>query len=296
MNRKGIYRGIAALFAMLVVFGLATAVSQASILASLLQNGQNVLKDESGEKVFDADGSLSITVGDVIWGAYKIGNNGSTSLDNQLYLVVAQQIDTFVGNHFTMKAVDPISNPLRAGYTLNTWTGRADINAGAMVAVFDKATGFSNDVNGISVPLASLILSLNTEGVFEASFGISQPGDFFEGDALYTSGFSLATLYLVPPTTPLGSYVGGLTVLQNNATDVVFNDANYFFLNPTPYEAIVTLGSFSGANAPEINADYDIINKTNVVVNATIVPEPASLAVWSLLAGAVGLVRLRRRR
>jgi hypothetical protein len=163
----------------------------------------------------------------------------------------------------------------------------------------------------LTSPAAALITTIATEGTFEASFGLADGGDFFEGTTkkvIAATDFlsNISVISQTPASVTMGNYDAGLSALDNNTTDIVFNklvtaqDLSLHF-------ASVSSGAFSGAadiNGGVLNpithhysgGAYDFKDKADITVNASIVPEPFSILIWSLLAGIFGSVWFVRRR
>jgi hypothetical protein len=288
MNRGILKVCVVALF----LIGAGSTGAQASVLGTLLPGGENVLSDESREMYVDVNGNNTIDAGDVIYGLLKISSVSSNNIDNTLYLAMSMEVSS-------VTAIIPglysytMAPTTTSAYTLSTLTG-STVDAGAMLAIYDTLSGFSLDVTSMTTNMLSAIQTIASEGAFEASYGIGTANDYFQG-LLTISGLTPSSIIgTLPTTATLGYYTAGLSLLDNNAPGTLDpNTYVYDFTTGNWYHAILSNGAFSGAQ--NVNGGvYDIKDKTDITLKA--IPEPASLAVWSLVAGMVGLVVRRRRR
>ena len=194
-----------------------------------------------------------------------------------------------------------------------------DLNEDAFVAVFERAGGFSVDIDSFNIgdvpdviDAETLIDSIVGEGEFDFSagfrdeasggvgpFGLADTGDFFG----FQTDLSLAAINGALAGGPgaftnniqLGSFGGGLSVLDNNLGSVEFFD-NLVAVSPfgnTFAEVTITGGTFSAVGGTLENGIFPIINNADFQINA-VVPEPGSIAIWGSMLGFCGLTRRRR--
>jgi hypothetical protein len=293
-------RKVAVLFgAILLVVGM-TAVSQAALV---IQNGTNDLVDESKEVYVDVDHSGTINQGDVIYGLFKISTLNLNSTANTLYIVVSETFAAdptpyaIAGKTMYTFSFTPTT---QAGYTLSDLTGGA-IASNAFVAVYTDLSGnFSVDL--ATTPIAStatidgMIATITSEGTLLASYGIADSKDYFSGstDALTASIDYVANTALIATlTSSLGTYDAGISVLQDYTPGQLLTGSAGVYDDDTGdyHDGLVYSGTYSGTGTANV-----FENKLNMYFGANVVPEPASLVIWSLLTGVVGLARIRRRK
>lgn len=304
------------------LFALPVSSANAGVLTSLIgavpDGGPLALNDDSRDFFVDVDGSDGVTVGDVLFGVVQIDSTSPPNIDtdNQLYGVFSQTFETVV--------VDPTDGtasgtfaPTAGKYSLDTLTG-LDLNDDAFVAVFERAGGFSVDIDSFDIgdvlgvtDAETLIDSIVGEGAFDFSagfrdgaggvgpFGSPDTGDFFG----FQTDLSLAAIDGALTDGPgalanniqLGTFGGGLSVLDNNLSSVEFFD-NLVAVSPfgnTFAEVTITGGTFSAVGGTLENGIFPIINNADFQINA-VVPEPGSIAIWGCMLGFCGLTRRRR--
>ena len=188
------------------------------------------------------------------------------------------------------------------------------------LADMSTSTGFG----GIDSAITAI---LDAEGTVQATFGVSSLAgstDFFAFRTSDLGGLSplpdfvaggIALTETVVTSLSLGNFGGGLSVIDNFQPNKVIynrlipslftNSLGTFGLGSL-YDLAVVNGNFGGIlenpitgallqNAdPGLN-DISFVDNADVVINALVVPEPASACVWATLI-AVGGVSARRRR
>ena len=304
------------------LFALPVSSANAGVLTSLIgavpDGGPLALNDDSRDFFVDVDGSDGVTVGDVLFGVVQIDSTSPPNIDtnNQLYGVFSQTFETVVVD-LTDGTASGTFAPTAGKYSLDTLTG-LDLNDDAFVAVFERAGGFSVDIDSFDIgdvpgvtDAETLIDSIVGEGAFDFSagfrdgpggvgpFGLADTGDFFG----FQTDLSLAAINGALAGGPgaftnniqLGSFGGGLSVLDNNLGSVEFFD-NLVAVSPfgnTFAEVTITGGTFSAVGGGTLeNGIFPIINNADFQINA-VVPEPGSIAIWGML-GFCGLTRRRR--
>ena len=304
------------------LFALPVSSANAGVLTSLIGavpgGGPLALNDDSRDFFVDVDGSGGVTIGDVLFGVVQIDSTSPPNIDtdNQLYGVFSQTFET-VDVDITDGTASGTFAPTAGEFSLETLTG-LDLNEDAFVAVFERAGGFSVDIDSFNIgdvegviDAETLIDSIVDEGAFDFSagfrdeasggvgpFGLPDTGDFFG----FQTDLSLAGIDGALAVGPgeitnniqLGSFGGGLSVLDNNLGSVEFFD-NLVAVSPfgnTFAEVTITGGTFSAVGGTLENGIFPIINNADFQINA-VVPEPGSIAIWGML-GFCGLTRRRR--
>ena len=303
------------------LFALPVSSANAGVLTSLIGavpgGGPLALNDDSRDFFVDVDSSGGVTAGDVLFGVVQIDSTSPPNIDteNQLYGVFSQTFETVVVD-ITDGTASGTFAPTAGDFSLDTLTG-LDLNDDAFVAVFERAGGFSVDIDSFNIgdvpgvtDAETLIDSIVGEGAFDFSagfrdgaggvgpLGLADTGDFFG----FQTDLSLAAIDgalaggpgAVPNNIQLGSFGGGLSVLDNNLGSVEFFD-NLAAVSPfgnTFAEVTITGGTFSAVGGTLENGIFPIINNADFQINA-VVPEPGSIAIWGML-GFCGLTRRRR--
>ena len=308
------------------LFALPVSSVDAGVLTSLI-SGANAtplqLNDDSRDFFVDIDSSGGVSVGDVLFGVVQIDSTSppNISTENQLYGVFSQTFETI--------GIDPGDGtasgtfaPTTGDFSLNDLiSGSGEVvNDDAFVAVFERAGGFSVDIDSFNIgdvpgvtDAESLIDSIADEGVFDFSagfrdgagaapgpLGLADTGDFFG----FQTDLSLATINGALAAGPegilnsiqLGSFGGGLSVLDNNLGPGVQFFDNLLAVSPfgnTFAELTITGGTFSAVGGTPENDIFPIINNADFTINA-VVPEPGSIAIWGGMLGFCGLTRRRR--
>ena len=305
------------------LFALPVSSANAGVLTSLIEavpgGGPLALNDDSRDFFVDVDSSGGVTAGDVLFGVVQIDSTSPPNIDtdNQLYGVFSQTFDSVVVD-ITDGTASGTFVPTAGEFSLETLTG-LDLNEDAFVAVFERAGGFSVDIDSFNIgdvegviDAETLIDSIVDEGAFDFSagfrdeasggvgpFGLADTGDFFG----FQTDLSLAAINGALAGGPgaftnniqLGSFGGGLSVLDNNLGSVEFFD-NLVAVSPfgnTFAEVTITGGTFSAVGGTLENGIFPIINNADFQINA-VVPEPGSIAIWGSMLGFCGLTRRRR--
>ena len=325
---------ICGLIAALCVLGnTADAGTWLSALAGSPNN--LTVEDDSREVFVDADNSGSITAGDALVGyarADALQPGGDPG--NSLYAVFSQTFGPITptpgGLGGTVYSGSFIPTPLGAPGALDTIlptiNGATPISAGAMIAVVDtNGAPFSSNLITDALPPLGGVLGgiggvLDAEGSLGATFGIGAMSDFFAfqtselggGSGLpdfVTGGIGLTEGVLT--SLQLGNFGAGLSVIDNPFAGTAFyNRVIPSIFNGIGagnlYDLAVVNGNFGGINQGGGPADLvqnatpganhlNFINNADLVVNATVVPEPASLLGFAAI-GIAGVVGRRRRR
>ncbi len=288
--------------AVICATGLST---EASILGKYLtfDGAPDDLVGISRASIFDGDGSLDTSVGDVIYGFVSISDTdlGDPSPDEIAVLFAAQILDSTVdggGNTvFRMGAVDPTTNAgANASYTLSTLINDAGLSpqvdpsrapAGASASdalgVVVTATG----INPLSPELGSLADFAPAGFAYEATLGFDPASTLSAGDFLQFQPLGVAGI--------VGGLAGGFSIFDDPfGSSVIYlpvDAARFDTGASTPHD----ISLFNGVifDNTSSSSPWDFTGASNFQLNA--VPEPASVATWSLLAFA-GLVALRIRR
>jgi hypothetical protein len=191
-----------------------------------------------------------------------------------------------------------------------------------VVPELDVLNDFDTGVLPTMAAAISKIVSAPNTIAFTA--GYRDPEDFFMFETLALT-LGVDDFVLAPALAPLlagklGSFTGGFSILDNFLPFTTFNDvltqamsasairnsavADYDGLAVPvqltgggpgkSYEMILENPAFSGGK----NSAADFTDNVDARVNATVIPEPASFAIWGLLAVAAGALtwfRGRRR-
>jgi len=208
--------------AVALAFGLATSAGAVTINGGLTSGALNTIEDQDREAYIDANGDGLISVGDVFIGVVRIDNFLPAGLqaNNQVYGIISNQIIGFTPLGLIQAvALGPTTV---AGLTLADLTGDAN-NTGAMVAVYDAAAPFSQDLinNPTGPSMLDMIDLITGEGTLRLATGIVDPtagNDYLT--AYVGAGFGVGSpngIFTVTPTSAnFGNYGGGLSVMYNN--------------------------------------------------------------------------------
>lgn len=200
--------------------------------------------------------------------------------------------------------------------------GGAGFGAGAMIAIVEKSGGFSADLGTDDLPalggvVGAITSILDAEGTLAFSAGIANATDFFAFESALLSAANdfvaggIDVTENVSTSFNLGTFGAGLSVIDNNMGPLVtFNETleTEYFVNNTStlygqgdkFDVAVVSGTYNGIStgnplSPLVQGGgLNFINNADLVVNATVVPEPATFTSWAILA--VGGVMYRRRR
>jgi hypothetical protein len=294
-------------------------IAHAGILASFLVNGQNTLEDGSREvfiDLVDSDSNpltTSIDVGDVLIGFSKMTGiepydslPGPDSTPNSVYAIFSQQF-SFVGAD-----LDASSDLFRkfefapttaAGLKLSDLLGVLNpggIGDGMVAVVSHASSAFSVDLANTSpgdrgagpagIDFADYLDVLLDEGTLDLVFGKSVVGDFFKGQTGTTIDdtedfiASFANLANTSVGENLVNFEAELSLLYDGMPSVLVTS-----------KGIVTGGTarlpLAGENPDGI---FTFTDDADLLFDAQVVPEPATIAMWSVFA--TGLLALRRRR
>ena len=296
------------LLATMIVVLLTAGSAHASLLLSFVpaDGVEDQLRDSSSAVLEDRDNTnassafASVTVGDVIFGWAQISgvgpkNTGYPPADGRRLFVV-----------FSAKVVGITTTPTETIIDL----GYNDVGSNKLVDLVPAAIGPKDGrhpgTKGASE--IAVILSgpnqLSGSGLSAADFKNKTPGKGF-----FSPGFSYeATVGLVDPAQDFfqvklslggAEELGGFTVMDASGSygnDVDFVPVHDPFAPGSPLEDATgavrrpEVGLSGGIS--ESKGDYDFVDNARFSINA--VPEPASVAVWSLLA--IGCVAFGRRR
>jgi hypothetical protein len=286
----------------LVLGCFAANVQAGAVFQKFLGNGDNILKDNSvGLVAFKntdpttGGSTTNIGVGDILQGVIRIDQNTQgnpyTATDTD-QLIIAYSFTLAAGTHGAAFDLAPTTNPL---YTLSAMLPtQIPVNTtGSIFAVLDGTSG----VNPTAVPLAAAELALDDKTVYSLDLigGIAAANDFL-GTQLATT--SIAVVAGLTPTDQFGTDKGGLSVLVND-TNNIFHTAvpvNDFSFSPTGLHDIGYSGTLLGASPDQKTNGYLFGDSTNVELNVTVTPEPASLVMWGIGFGIAAVVAYRRRK
>jgi hypothetical protein len=201
----------------------------------------------------------------------------------------------------------------------------------AMIAFIEVAGGFSEDLTSVALGgsgvLSKITGILDAEGTVAFTAGISDPADFF---AFETAILTASTNYItggvaltdtILTTLSLGNFGAGLSITDNFlGPNVIFNRVleTLFFHNNgagmtfgfdtvamvnEKYDLTIFNGNFGGIfenpgtvqNGSSAAGELSFINNADAAVNATVIPEPASVAIW-FGVGVIGFACVRRQR
>ncbi len=283
------------------------ATSSSSVHGSVLtewvsaDGDQNILEDSSLSNQDGTGALFAPNVGDVIYGWARI-----SKIRNSDFSDVGYPADTLaVVFSAKVTSFDAVSKTYTLGYNDIDNTGDSDptndhrlvdllpsflgpkagragtLGANEIAVIISNPNGFTDDKDKFKE--GTLFDVANNPGTsYEATVGLVDPvQDFLE----------------VNFDNPLGGFneLGGFTVMD--ASGSYGNGGGIIYI------PVYGLTNFAGATkTPEVGlfgailgggfSGYDYTDKANFLINP--IPEPASVAVWSLLA--VGLVAVGRRR
>jgi hypothetical protein len=287
------------------------------------------LEDNSREQFYDNDGNGGISQGDTLVGFLKIDsyNPPSSAANNEMYVVFSQTFNTDFHDEF-FAGTNPrhrysgtfIATPDSSPQSLENLLGKPSgtFAPGSILAFVEKAGGFSQVLDtgyDLSGGVAAAITAiLKPEGTVAFTAGLGNPNDFF---AYQTQKLTAANDFVINPgvtknigtSIALGNFGAGLSVLDNYMMNVTFNQviSSSFSLDDTAtdygtdvngykYDIGVVNGNFGGicqnpttCTQTVQNMPEGFVNNTDIVLNATAVPEPNDLALLGLGLGLLGL-------
>jgi hypothetical protein len=261
-------------------------------------NGINTWQDQSLEVVIDADNNGFISNGDILYGFARLDSQTTPAnalITDSTYIVFSQQVVNYdVGDIYIEFA--PTTN---VSYTLSALTGDA-IDSNAFLAIYQNVAGFGDLVVNNAGNAANI--ATISAGQFILSAGIGETDDFFTAQAVNPGAVNLN--FVVDDGADVAFFGAGLTILeQPGLPAVVFaGDVSAIelgTLTQTFHELRISGGTVSGRGVAALNPNpYSFINQLQATVNVEqIVPEPASMLVWSGLSiVGFGLAAARKRR
>ena len=279
------------MLAMSVFIGALARSGLASVLtdAALADGVQDVLSDSS-KALLDDNGAPGLSVGDVLYGFAQISGvspdfAGAYPPDasTRLIIVFSAEIKSVSGTTFTLGKATSGSHKLSdlLPASLDPKFGR---KSGDEIAVVISGPKILSSLSAADFAGGS---AFDSGYKYEATIGLADlANDFFEVDFVKGAGTR--------------NELGGFSVLD--ASGSYGNGPGIEYLPATNPDDGTTLKDFSGTlKRPEVGfvstifsvpGEYDYNDIAKFSINA--VPEPASVAVWSLLA--IGCVAFGRRR
>jgi hypothetical protein len=290
------------LFALAALMLLAPSTSGAVFISGSFVTGINSYDDQSRELVFDNEaagtaGAGVLSPGDVFYGFARFDTQverGSVTVNdpivsNTAYIVFSQTIDTIAGGVVNFK-------PTVGALSLSTLTGDT-IAGGAYIALYESVAGYGDLLN----TAAGTSITTIAGGTHLLSIGVGEADDFFQALPFSAAALSLTTSF--GTSTPLAALAAGLSVLEQPglSTAIVFNE----LVSATPFGGAASLhevgisGLVNGAgNRPDTPNPHSYTDTVFAEVNVTVIPEPATIVGWSILAVglcASGIVRRVRK-
>ena len=215
----------------------------------------------------------------------------------------------------------------------NISAANGGFDSNAMIAIIEAPGAFSLDLlnadigggtNGFTDAIGAIQQILDAEGTLAFTMGLGSDDDFFVFETEFldaATDFVAGGIGLTESITTgsaLGNFGAGLSILDNGlAPFATFNrvvtanftqnrrgpfdpdDPSVIFGSGSLYDASVVNGNFGGisdgAGGLVNNGGVNFINNADLVVNATVVPEPSSVIAWAMFAvlGTTGFVRRR---
>ena len=312
----------AVLAAAVALFGASTA--QASFLSSILANGSNSFEDQDREAYVDVNNNNTFDVGDVLLGFVRLDNHfptvsGVGPINNRIYAIFSQQVTSISGSTVNFGATTA------TGLTISALTGTS-APSGSMIAVYSSSTPITDliasspgDLTGNGT--TNLFdyfkaikdnMSLNLIAGFGS--GPTNADDYFTATGvsaalLAPGGASL--IPTVPTSVTVANFTAGLTILQNNDPEVIYNEL-VVSSNLTSHQLVIANGAVRGTAATppvtnvgewtEINPDLTynnpggFITDADFFVNVTVIPEPGTFALMGSILSVLGVGYATRRR
>jgi MYXO-CTERM domain-containing protein len=298
---------------LMVVAAMASLVARvdAGVLGSFLKNGSNTLEDGSREAFFKGAGNVGpgIENGDILIGFSKIVNISPANnyVANSVYAIFSQTFSNISAD------TDPTADLDRSfefvattavGFRLEDLLGSLDpggLSATSMIAIVSHASSvFSIDLETVSpgdrpgtsagVNMFDHLDLLTDEGDLDIVFGLTPGGsDFFGGETaigIFDSEDFITDLGLAPTDgSNLVNFEGSLSLVYDKPGSPLITSG-----------ALVIGGTARLPGAGEnIDGAFTFVNDADLKFSAIVVPEPASAAVWGLVAlGMIGAQRRRR--
>jgi hypothetical protein len=275
-------------------------------------------------------GNETFTIGDVVYGAVRInqrsGPTSSPSLDDskQLIAVYSLQLKAFGATagfppFIPSLPVAVFGNTPDAGatapYSLKSLLADALEPAGvdwtkAAVVILERTfaadSAANNPVTNTTDPGLDIIKTvMGTSAAVPALaggwavdmvLGFTGAADFYNVTLTNILGIDITALRADDAITPYGEIRGGLSVQYSNLglpllpdVDVVNQDVVANPLAATSFHQVTITGNTYSQNS----TNWDFRDNADFRIHP--VPEPGSLIVWSLVAGGIGMLRLRRR-
>lgn len=300
----------------LAAVGLMAETAVAAPLSSVLAPGINLLSDNSAESLINAPGTSGTTVdvGDRLRGTFSIGTvertsvgfaasiGGSTGI-NELTgvfdITVVEKVA--LGGAFSTGGICPNIVCFTFGPTASFAAEMAakgfSNTTGAMAAFFeDSANNYDRLLGTVAAVEATA-----TDGTPFWLVGFEDANDFWFAGA-NTDDISVASI--LAALTNFGSVNAGLSVLDEVGGPLVRDGAIACtnlakpLLSSTNPADICGQGSLIAKGAPgslgEVTTPYDSLDDVNFQVS--LVPEPASLALFGAGLAAFGFASRRRRK
>lgn len=299
----------------LAAVGLMAETAGAAPLSSVLGPGINLLSDNSAESLINGPGSTGATtvdVGDRLRGTFSIGtverggpaiSIGGTSGVNELTgifdITVVEKVA--LGGAFSTGGICPNIVCFTFGPTASFAAEMASAGfsntTGAMAAFFeDSANNYDRQLGTVAAVEATA-----TDGTPFWLVGFDDPNDFWFAGA-NTDDISVASI--LAALTNFGNVNAGLSILDAVGGPLVREGAIACsnlakpLLSSTNPADICGQGSLLAKGAPgstgEITTPYDSLDDVNFQVS--LVPEPASLALFGAGLAAFGFASRRRRK
>lgn len=315
--RNLLVKALAAVFAV-GVMGTASAVT---VNQGLTSGVLNTVEDQDREAFIDVDRDGTLSVGDVLIGFVRMDNflPAGLSTNNQVYGILSNQITAInVGNDTTIFSLGTTTT---LGLRLEDLTGNPN-TAGAIVALYDRASAFATDLINAAPSFATSIFDyinfITANGTLRLTAGIVASDDYLMVDngSGFPAGVSTSLFPSLPTSVTVNSFTGGLSVIYNN-TGFTFLDAVVTFdalgLKHTNQVGIGN-GATRGAagegreniwgNAPGwtqclvggVNTPCGFVTDADYFVVPVKIPEPASLALFGVsLLGLFGVRRVSKK-